>query len=346
MLAVPPYVLLTGASPSILRAGLMALLGLAAARAGKLKDGLHLLAASAVLLLLWEPRLIESVSFQLSYIVTAGLILGVPAAQRVWPRPRGRSRFVYDAVVVTIVAQAASFPVTIFYFNQLHLLSLPANLLLVPFISFLIMPAGAAAMLLDPLWPGLAQWIASASAVGNEWTFRLISGMGGWRPGATVWATPPLWWIGAYYGAAFGLLLGLARWKALRQNEAAAAAEAGEDDTQPLGVLATAAPASGLRWRTRPANASPRGCSRLCAKPLAPSPLARSSGRSGSGAAPPAAACRPSGLERALRDRVLSERRPRRFDPDPHRFGQNDADRRRRDDLISKGSLARKARSI
>ncbi|QGG57035.1 ComEC/Rec2 family competence protein [Paenibacillus sp. FSL W8-1187] len=243
MLAVPPYVLLTGASPSILRAGLMALLGLAAARAGKLKDGLHLLAASAVLLLLWEPRLIESVSFQLSYIVTAGLILGVPAAQRVWPRPRGRSRFVYDAVVVTIVAQAASFPVTIFYFNQLHLLSLPANLLLVPFISFLIMPAGAAAMLLDPLWPGLAQWIASASAVGNEWTFRLISGMGGWRPGATVWATPPLWWIGAYYGAAFGLLLGLARWKALRQNEAAAAAEAGEDDTQPLGVLATAAPA-------------------------------------------------------------------------------------------------------
>ncbi|QJC52639.1 ComEC/Rec2 family competence protein [Paenibacillus albicereus] len=245
LLAVPPYVLLTGASPSILRAGLMALLGLAAARAGKLKDGLHLLAASAVLLLLWEPRLIESVSFQLSYIVTAGLILGVPAVQRVRPRPRGRSRFLYDAVVVTIVAQAASFPVTIFYFNQLHLLSLPANLLLVPFISFLIMPAGAAAMLLEPLWPWAAQAIASVSAVGNEWTFRLIERMGSWRQGATVWATPPLWWIGAYYGAAFGLLASLARWKSLRQNEAAAAAEAGDEDTQPLGVVAAAAAGSG-----------------------------------------------------------------------------------------------------
>ncbi|WP_251559069.1 ComEC/Rec2 family competence protein [Paenibacillus pasadenensis] len=234
MLAVPPYVLLTGASPSILRAGLMALLGLAAARTGKLKDGLHLIAASVVLLLIWNPRLIESVGFQLSYIVTAGLMLGVPAVSRILPRSRSRFRFARDALVVTVIAQAVSFPVTIFYFNQLHLLSLPANLFLVPLISFIIMPAGAAVMLLEPIWPGAARFIADGSAYGNDWTFRLIQWMGEWDEGATIWATPALWWIGAYYALLFGLLHRLGSWSSRRRAAADEAREAGDEDTQPL----------------------------------------------------------------------------------------------------------------
>ncbi|SDT34289.1 competence protein ComEC [Paenibacillaceae bacterium GAS479] len=234
MFAVPPYVLFTGASPSILRAGLMALLGLAAARAGKLKDGLHLLAASAVLLLLWNPRLIESVSFQLSYIVTAGLILGVPAVNRLLSRPRSRLRFVQDAVVVTFVAQAISFPVTIYYFNQIHLLSLPANLLLVPFISFLIMPAGAAVMLVEPIWPGAAQLLANWSTEANMWTFRLIEWMGEWSDGSTIWATPSLWWIVSYYAVLFGLLQSLGRWRSCKQAAAEETCFSDNEDTQPL----------------------------------------------------------------------------------------------------------------
>ncbi|OXM15524.1 ComEC/Rec2 family competence protein [Paenibacillus herberti] len=258
MFAVPPYVLLTGASPSILRAGLMALLGLAAARAGKLKDGLHLLAASAVLLLLWNPRLIESVSFQLSYIVTAGLILGVPAVNRLFSRPRSRLRFVQDAVVVTFVAQAISFPVTIYYFNQIHLLSLPANLLLVPFISFLIMPAGAAVMLLEPVWPSAAQLLANWSAEANVWTFRLIEWMGEWSDGSTIWATPSLWWIVSYYAVLFGLLHSLGRWRSCKQAAAEETRFSENEDTQPLLPLKdsstyspSAAPAMSVLTRIR-----------------------------------------------------------------------------------------------
>ncbi|ASS66076.2 MULTISPECIES: ComEC/Rec2 family competence protein [unclassified Paenibacillus] len=234
MLAVPPYVLLTGAAPSIIRAGVMALIGLAAARAGKLKDGLHLLAASAVLMLLWDPRLIESVSFQLSFIVTAGLILGVPAVNRLLPHIR-KGRFLLDSLVVTVVAQAASFPVSIYYFNQFHLLSLPANLLLVPFISLLIMPAGAAVMLLEPIWPGASHVIAALSSRGNDWSFRVVDGMSSWRGGATIWAKPSLWWIFAWYGALACLLAASAAWRRVRKEKRQPSPEeTSGDETGPL----------------------------------------------------------------------------------------------------------------
>ncbi|WP_258168758.1 ComEC/Rec2 family competence protein [Paenibacillus sp. AR247] len=70
MLLVPLYVLLSGVSPSVVRAGIMSMIGLYAARKGMLKDGLNILSAAALLMLLWNPYYLLSVSFQLSFLVT------------------------------------------------------------------------------------------------------------------------------------------------------------------------------------------------------------------------------------------------------------------------------------
>ncbi|WP_245640135.1 ComEC/Rec2 family competence protein, partial [Paenibacillus dakarensis] len=69
---IPLYVLLTGASPSVVRAGMMGMIGLYAARKGLLKDGMHILSAAALMMLLWSPYFLVNVSFQLSFLVTAG----------------------------------------------------------------------------------------------------------------------------------------------------------------------------------------------------------------------------------------------------------------------------------
>ncbi|MUT66635.1 ComEC/Rec2 family competence protein [Paenibacillus sp. NEAU-GSW1] len=198
LLAVPFYVLLAGASPSVVRAGLMAMLGLLAARLGQLKDGLHLLAASAVLMLMWNPYLISDVSFQLSYIVTAGLIIGVPPLRKALPDWR-KGKALLDLLAVTLVAQAAAFPVSICYFNQFHLLSLPANLALVPFISFIVMPLGAAALLFGMIWPLGGKLLAAAGAYANDATFWLVDKLADADGLRTIWASPPLWWIAAWY---------------------------------------------------------------------------------------------------------------------------------------------------
>lgn len=246
MIAVPFYVILSGGSPSVVRAGMMAVLGLAAARMDKLKDGLHLLAAAAVLMLAWNPFFIEDVSFQLSYICTAGLILGVPPLRRAMPAWR-RGAALLDLLAVTLVAQAASFPVSIYYFNQFHLLSVLANFILVPFISFIIMPIGAIALVISSMWPLGGKLLAIASVYANDWTFVLVEKLAQADGLRSIWATPPLWWIAAWYVLCAAICRLLPAKPALLETDPST-----DDETLPLGTNAPKQ-SSGIReagWRS------------------------------------------------------------------------------------------------
>lgn len=107
LLLVPVYVLLSGAGPSIVRAGLMGMIALLAARLGMLKDGLNILAAAALIMLVWNPYLLLSVSFQLSFLVTAGLMVYVPLAN---PLMRRLPSWLGSSISVTLIAQLVSFP--------------------------------------------------------------------------------------------------------------------------------------------------------------------------------------------------------------------------------------------
>ncbi|BBH21332.1 hypothetical protein Back11_26770 [Paenibacillus baekrokdamisoli] len=200
IVAVPFYVLLAGASPSVMRAGIMAMLGLAAARMDKLKDGLHLLAAAALIMLAWDPYMLSNVGFQLSFLVTAGLILGVPPVRR-WLPSGPRTKALFDLITVTIVAQAISFPLTVYYFNQFHLLSLLANFVLVPFISFIVMPLGGASLILDAIWHPAGSLLAMAAILGNKLTFGFVLKLSQIQSFRMIWATPSLIWVLCMYTA-------------------------------------------------------------------------------------------------------------------------------------------------
>ncbi|UVI32050.1 ComEC/Rec2 family competence protein [Paenibacillus spongiae] len=241
--AVPFYVLLAGGSPSVIRAGIMAMLGLTAARLDKLKDGLHLLSAAALLMLLYDPYLLEDVGFQLSFIVTAGLIVGVPPVRRRMPDSK-RWKALYDLAAVTIVAQAVSFPLTVYYFNQFHLLSLPANFALVPFISFIVMPLGGASLLLAGIWHPAAALLAKGAEIANDLTFGFVLQLSEVERFRYIWAKPPLWWVAAVYGALglVVLLLNRRYMDSLQQEEGAI--DSMIADTMPL----TEAAADVNRW--------------------------------------------------------------------------------------------------
>jgi len=198
MAAIPFYMLLSGGSPSVVRAGIMAILGLVAARVGKLKDGLHLLAAAALIMLIADPYLLQNVGFQLSFLVTAGLILGVPPFRRLLPQSK-RMGGLWDTLAVTIVAQAVSLPLSLYYFNQFHLLSLLANFALVPFISFIILPLGGASVLLSFIWQPAGAILAEIARMGNRLTFDIVSRLSEIEWFRITFATPSLWWVVATY---------------------------------------------------------------------------------------------------------------------------------------------------
>lgn len=227
LLLVPVYVMLSGAGPSIVRAGLMSMIALLAARLGLLKDGMNILAAAALMMLVWNPYFLLSVSFQLSFLVTAGLMVYTPLAAPLFAR---LPKWLGGSVTVTLIAQLVSFPLTVYYFNQFSLLSFIANLLLVPFITFLVLPLGTLALLLGRFWNTAASAVAGAAEVLNNWTFAAVEWVNGFTAGVLIWASPSLLWICIYYGLLYGLLYALKQ-----RREAGFAPQYMEDETRPLG---------------------------------------------------------------------------------------------------------------
>jgi competence protein ComEC len=210
MLAVPPYVVLTGASPSAIRAGLMALLALFALRVRIAKDALHLAAMAAIAMLIIQPYYLFDVGFQLSFLVTTGLIIGVPRFSRLLPL---KPKWLADTIAVTTVAQWVSFPITVYYFNQFSLLSWTANLLLVPVLSLIVLPLGMVSLIAGLIWEPLGGWIGWPASYVNQLSFHLVESVSSWRWGKIVWASPSWWWIAAYYGLLSALYLSIIHWK-------------------------------------------------------------------------------------------------------------------------------------
>ncbi|SFL33666.1 competence protein ComEC [Paenibacillus sp. 1_12] len=193
---MPLYIALTGGSPSIVRAGLMAMIGLYAAYRHTLKDGLHSVLLVGFVMLIWEPYYLLDVSFQLSFLVTIGLIIGVPPVNTLLPI---RSQLWKNTLSISLVAQLISFPVSIYYFNQLSLLSLAANLCLVPVFSMVTMPGGTAALVIGFIYVPAGQAIAWIVAKVNEWVFIIVSISSKWDGFQTIWPSPSISWMVGYY---------------------------------------------------------------------------------------------------------------------------------------------------
>jgi competence protein ComEC len=209
---LPLFVLFTGSSPSVVRSGLMAMIALYAVRRNWLKDALKLLCLVGLLMLIWNPYALLDVSFQLSFAVTYGLIVGVPWVSRLLPK----QKTVNSILAVTLVAQLVSFPLTIYYFNQFSLLSWLANIILVPFISFVVTPLGSIALILSLVSMPIAQGIAYLAIISNRFTFWLTAEMNSWNGFQMIWSSPAIVWIILYYALAFLVIWCLVRWKAAR----------------------------------------------------------------------------------------------------------------------------------
>ncbi|WP_160034625.1 ComEC/Rec2 family competence protein [Paenibacillus sp. An7] len=213
-LLIPFYVLLSGSSPSVVRAGIMSMMGLYMTRQGLMKDGLNILCLTALIMLWVDPYMLVNVSFQLSFLVTAGLMIFVPLLQPhfdAWPK------WLSGTAVITIAAQLLSFPMTVFYFNQFSLLSFGANFLLVSFISFLILPLGALVLLLVYIWEPAVKPIVWVVTWLNQWTFDFVNWLNTFDQFVLIWAKPHFIIVLIYYLLLYYLFQLLKEWKISKQ---------------------------------------------------------------------------------------------------------------------------------
>jgi competence protein ComEC len=122
------FVLITRAEPSVLRAATMAAIAARASTLGRTASGVRVLSLAVTTLVCADPLLVRAVGFQLSVAASLGIIVASrPIADRV-PGPAAWR----EAVGVTLAAQLAVAPLSVWIFGGVPLASLPANLLALP----------------------------------------------------------------------------------------------------------------------------------------------------------------------------------------------------------------------
>ncbi len=163
------YAFVTGWSPSVLRAVMMFTF-VALSRPWKQSTNIYnTMAASAFCLLLYDPFFVMSVGFQLSYIAVFGIVFIHPHLYVVWEPQHRLWDEVWKVTSVSIAAQIATVPISLYYFHQFPNYFLLANLLVIP-ASFVVLVAGLAVL---PLV--IVPFLAKCVGFLLQWTIYLMN---------------------------------------------------------------------------------------------------------------------------------------------------------------------------
>ena len=152
MLMIAGFVVLVGASPSVMRAGIMGAVMLGAVLAGRPGSALTAVAFTAALLTAWQPLSILDVAFQLSFASTVGLVLMAPrlagALVGLLERalPASAALWLAESTAMTAAASLAVFPIIAANFERASLVAVPANLVAGPLFAAVIVTSFATAL--------------------------------------------------------------------------------------------------------------------------------------------------------------------------------------------------------
>lgn len=149
------YVYLCGLKPATLRAFVMVLMAAGAVQLGRSNDLPTALAAAALVVLIYNPLLLFTVSFQLSYAATIAIILFSPRLTEMISRLGCRlhipfsstAKALYSLAAVTLAAQLGVAPLTAYYFKEISLVALFSNMLIMPVIPAVLGIGLASALL-------------------------------------------------------------------------------------------------------------------------------------------------------------------------------------------------------
>lgn len=144
------YALLTGSSPSVLRAATMLSFVVVGQSLGRRTDIYNTLAASAFLLLVIDPMRIHHLGFQLSYLAVLGIIWWQPRIEAMWTPRHRLLKSAWSLTAVSLAAQAATAPLAILAFHQFPTFFLLTNLVAIP-LAGLILPTGLAVLVLGDI---------------------------------------------------------------------------------------------------------------------------------------------------------------------------------------------------
>ena len=182
LLTVWGYAFIAGMPVSLVRASIMLTLATIAALAQADTPPLHILALSALVILLFTPAALMQAGFQLSFIsVFFILVLYRPVRERLGIRNK-----VADLLLLSVVAQLGTAPLSIWYFHSLPLLGALVSIVLIPLTTIIIYLG----LLLLAVPVGCVAGLLNAAIALQDWIVRTAGSI----PHSTITDLYPAWW--------------------------------------------------------------------------------------------------------------------------------------------------------
>jgi competence protein ComEC len=177
--ALAYYVLLTGASPSVTRAGIMSVVMLGARVAQRKADIFNALGVAASAILLWDPAQLFDPGFLLSFSAVLAIVLLYPLVLRAAPGLTARCEryrvldLAWKGTAVSLAAGLGTAPIVAYFFGRISLVGFLANILIVP-LSSVALVLGLLTLGASFVWDWLASVYGAAAELSAWLTFRLV----------------------------------------------------------------------------------------------------------------------------------------------------------------------------
>lgn len=127
------FVIMTGASSTAIRAGIMAIIMLIGRMTGRKYLAGRALVIAALFMIAYDPRVLYDMSFQLSFIATGGVLYITPKVIN-WFRFLPMRFGIREIMASTVAATIAVMPILLHLTGILSIVSIPANILILLFI--------------------------------------------------------------------------------------------------------------------------------------------------------------------------------------------------------------------
>jgi competence protein ComEC len=135
LVILPIYAILTGASPSVIRAVLTLFLILSIIKWNKqIKlSPIDAISLTLMIYVFFSPLIILDAGFQLSFSVSYAIILSLSILPRY-------QQIITAMIAISIIAQLAALPILLYHFFEISFISIAANLIYIPLFSFVFLP--------------------------------------------------------------------------------------------------------------------------------------------------------------------------------------------------------------
>lgn len=157
---IPIYMILAGASPSVIRASITGVLMLIAFMCSIRLSSLDALSITAICMLIFDPYLVFNIGFQFSFDGSFALLLSAPLLLE------SGNGVIRNSIYISLISQLVSTPILLYHFGYYSPYSIFLNILYVPFLSLIVLPCSIIILICLPIIPFLAKSFANVLSIG------------------------------------------------------------------------------------------------------------------------------------------------------------------------------------